>query len=1721
MIDLAGYRVTELVHTGSVSTVYRGFRLDDGKPVVIKKYEGAEVEREYSVVRSLSGPGIPNLVSFDRTDSRSFLVYEDTGGLALDTARSAAQFGPDNRCEISLSLVDIIFSIHEQGYLYTAFHPSRIIYCPDTGVIHLAGLGHAVSAESMKVPLTERPSGRIECISPEQTGRIQKIPDMRSDLYSLGCCLYWLWTGHYPFTGDTLEILYSHIARVPLAPALVEGIPGELSAIIMKLLSKRSEDRYQTAAGLRSDLQYALSTNRGTVPPEAFVAGASDRNPYMLHPSRIYGRKDEYERMTGILCAKRNTPVCILVSGASGIGKTSLIQEAVRPCVEEGAVLVTGTFSLLERNIPFSILSAVLSDLYRAVLQKDGESEPFRTELLAALDTNAGILTHLVPDLVALLGEHEEPPTLFPTEAWKRLVLVVGDFVRMCADRLPLVVFFLDDVQWADMSSMDLLGQLLFSKASPNVRLILSYRDCDILSGHPVSLFLEDIHKGGGFGPDIQEFEIGPLPEADVNILVAGTLQVSTEMATSLSHYIYTKTKGNPFFSLRLLQSLSERGLLTNGGSPGDWSWKMVEIERAPVSDDVVDFLVDEMAALPEAVQSVLSKAACIGQRFDFHALSHFCERSDGLPGIVWLLLERGYILPLTSAYRRLDSAKTAYAGSGVEMLFRFAHDRIHTAAYSLMSSQTREQTHRLIGMKLLASRVRSTPGQMQIFELTNQLNLAGQTISLFDDRLELMRLNTEAARKAAENTAYDVALTYVDRAISLLSPQEWEDYPSDMYCLRTLRVECLFHRHGTEDALNECSVLVTLAGSKLEQADVFALRAKILDHGGERREFIMDELRKALALFDVSFPYEPERLSELAAASLVRMRDRFLEMGESATNIITSLPPMNNPENERVMRLLYQALPVAFQYNQDLYLSIQARMFSITLDYGICDVSCKNLVECGMSLGSIFGMYREGHACGKIAFDLIDRYRYREQKSACCFIFATFISHWSAPFSESLEYFDLSIKSGLELGDIQHAAYAATHRFNRLVYTSLPLSEASRTLEELKVFLESVQGNLLLVYAEYLRYFIDRLTGRADISRESDLAAVAASDDNVFYRCVFGQLNVFYSVVMGDLEAAAQWVAYTEPFLNSGIGMFPLADHVLFRLLTVLRQERAKKTELTEGERKIVETSLAQLELWAENSSENFYPVYWFALAEYRASEGRAPSEVLEAYRKALEGIRPGSFEYIRAMVLEGEGLYRSMTGDVAGFHSSIRSSCAAFRLWGATEKVSLMERQYPFVQDRPAIRLSQGEVSEGGPILFERTLSAVQVLARDLKRDSVIAAALRLVCELLDMDRGVFLAPIPGTAQFSAVAGCERNMEGYVVVHEGDPHERSRIACNRDVVRHVHNSGDLVLLHCASEVRSRFSPVTEGLPEALVCASVKSQNLQFGVLYLDSLRTREGFDSALRASLVCILEQLGVSLEHAHRFDDLEGRLCLRNEQVASLQRENSELSLVDPVTGLYNRRYLDEVVKETCEKHMQAYSSVQWSREKRRGFLGRYVTGVVLVRLDSWSRVHAVYGQTASSQLMSRFTDQLRALVRKNDVLIKWGSDDILVLLTNATRRFIPRFVDKVLSACANGEVDLGDNRKFRLDCGVGSCSFPLYAGQSDRFSLDSAITLCSVVRNSISRRTGSQAACATGRRFRDDGIALERWLDRLEADSDFDDRFITVDYRGSSRAVSGNA
>ncbi|MEH2440451.1 ATP-binding sensor histidine kinase [Nostoc sp.] len=1540
-VTLAGYQIREQLYSGSRTLVYRAVREADNQAVVIKllkrEYptfsELVQFRNQYSLAKNLDIPGIIKPHSLEPYHNGYALVMEDFGGISL---RQFTKEQPQNLEQfliIALQLTDILHQLHQQRVIHKDIKPANILINPDTKLLKLIdfSISSLLPRETTEIQNPNVLEGTLAYLSPEQTGRMNRGIDYRSDFYSLGVSFFELLTGKLPFDSqDPMELVHCHIAKLPPNVCDVNTeIPLVLGNIVRKLMAKNAEDRYQSALGLKHDLHLCREQLKEIAKIEHFSIGERDISDRFAIPEKLYGREQEVKiLLEGFERVANGASEFMLVAGFSGIGKTAVVNEVHKPIVRQRGYFIKGKYDQFNRNIPLSAFVQAFRDLMGQLLgESDTQLKQWKNRILTALGENAQVIIEVIPELEQIIGQQSPVVELSGSASQNRFNLLFQKFIQVFTTVTHPLVMFLDDLQWADSASLNLIQVSIGQRESGFMLLIGAYRDNEVSLAHPLILTLEEIKKTG---TTVNTIALSPLSQESLNSLVTDTLQCSAAIAQPLTKLVYQKTQGNPFFSTQFLKALHEEGDIEFAPQVGHWQCDISYVRSLSLRDDVVEFMAMQLQKLPVATQNVLKLAACIGNSFDLATLAIIYEKSQAETATdLWKALQEGLVIPSNDIYKFYQSKsesqieengqlQAALTDEKVIVSYKFLHDRVQQAAYSLIPDNQKQLMHLKIG-RLLLSVMNEAEKEEKIFEIVNQLNKGSDLIVLATEQERLAKLNLAAAQKAKSATAYVAAIEYATKGIQLLAGSCWQQCYDLTLALHDLAAEvaCL----SSDFRLMEQIVdeVVQNARQLLDKVKVYEVRI-LADVAQSNQPKAIKTALSILKLFGVSFPEQPTNAD--ITESLQQTQD---VLKEKHLEYLLELPEMKDLKALAEIRILATVTAAVYQAVPELLPLIVCKQVRLSVAYGNAAVSAQAYAWYGVILCGI-GEIDLGDRISELAMGLLSRFESREFKASTINMVYPFIKPWKHHIQDSLAPLLDGYHSGLEMGTLEYAAYCAYNYCSLSFFLGKNLS----ILEpEMKVYSQALAQLKQEVAHNYLRVFYQSVLNFLGESKcDWEIKGVVYDEEIMLPK--HQQANDLYAMgtlyinklilcyFFNEWEEAIKVAVDAKQYLNGVSGCFMIPVFHFYDSLTHLAMlPNAQGKEGNSLPQEVIDNQ-KKLKEWSNLAPKNHLHKFYLVEAEQYRVLGQM-YEAMDYYDRAIASAKANAYIQEEALSNELAGKFYLQWGKEKLAQVYIQEAYYCYAHWGAKAKVTDLEHRYPqllaaIVQQRqpsltpsdtiffPAFHStetsSSSSITESLDLLT--VLKASQTLSGEIQLEKLLAALLRIVIENAGAEKCVLM--LLRSDSLDDTTGDRLVIKGTVtantqpIVLQRTPVEESEDIPLR-LIYHVKHSLKPVVLADAT-THPTFASDTYILnqqPKSILCSPILYRGKFAGILYLENNLTTGAFTSDRVEMLNLLCTQAAISLENARLYEQAQQTLAELRASEAQFQK------VVDNIPGM----------------------------------------------------------------------------------------------------------------------------------------------------------------------------------------------------------------------------
>jgi predicted ATPase/signal transduction histidine kinase len=1506
---LPDYELAVTLLTDGAFELRRGRRTRTGAPVLMKvaraaparPADAAALRRECALALGLPSASIllPRVVE---TNQGSALVMEDPGGELLPMARRAGRAPFDATALLGAQLADALAELHARGIVHRGLRPEIVLCDAARAQAWLVDLGDAHTLASTAVDASVLSATRLVYAAPEQTGRMDCTSDQRSDLYSLGVLLYECLCGVPPFEADdALELIHRHLAATPIEPHRRDpSIPEPLSALVMRLLAKSPDERYQTARGLADDLRRCAREWAQHARIEPFALGQRDASGQLVISRKLYGREREVQQLLATFeraCAgNAGSGEMLVVEGYAGIGKTALIQQLYRPIVRQRGYFISGKFDQVARGVPFGALIQAFRALVQQLLTEPEERlAMWRRSLTDALGGNGGVLAEVMPEIEFIVGPQPAPAQLGSNEAQNRFQRVLQNFVGALARPEHPLVLFLDDLQWADAATLALLEPLLGAGERRCLLLLGAYREHESDTPPRLARTLAALEAAG---LAVQRLVLGPLQPRDLCGLVADTLRCDAQAAEPLAQLVLRKTGGNPFFVTQFLRSLEREGHLRFDTDAARWTYRIAEIADAPLADNVIELMTRSIERLPAKSQYALTLAACIGNRFDARTLAIVSEQTAAQTADdLALALDEGLLV--VAAPGGAPTADVLGAPEG-DRAYTFLHDRVQQAAYALIPPQRRRMVHLTVGRLL---RSRTPPGQLDTrrFEIVQHLNLGSSLIADRAERLGVAALNLDAGRKAKASTAHDTALELFAAGIELLDPAAWHDEHELAFELQLEAAESRYLCGQFEPALADFERLLARTLAPIERARVIRLRSVQYENLARYAESIAT-VREGVAMFGVTFPDDEAGKLRALDAEIVTI-DR-LRGGRSVASL-EELPRMTDPQVRMVASMLTDIWSAAYLVGDPtLARLISATLVRLSLEHGNVEESAYGYVTHAITVGAVRGDPAQAYEYGCLALAVNARFDDTSRRAKIYQQFHAHVNFWCRPFDTCAAYAREACRSGLESGDFLYAAYGAGTEPWAAMAATQDLARFEREHEPNIALIERLKNRGFADSVRVLVNWARALQGRTDAPLSlgdasfDEQAYLASYRDSPFFTTIHAIARLQLCCLLGSKDEAAAAARHAAANVHHLPGtVWPVIFDFWNALTLAASFDGAAGAEHGGGLDEI-RAAQRRFDSLSACCEQNFRSQALLLAAEIARVEGRT-AEALGRYEDTIEFAAARPLLPFMALAHERSGRLLVETGRLALGRMHLAQARAGYARWGAQAKVDVMSGQYPMLAARADVNVAAlpaqagAEAAAAAPPAVEHpagldlfsVMKAAQAIAAETEVDGLLARLVRIAIENAGAERGALV--------LEAEAGpIVHAFEALATAPAGEPVALDH-AVNLPVgiVNYVRRTASSVVLAQAdSDEQHGADPyIARWRPRSIICVAAQHQGRLVGVLYLENRHIGGAFTAERVRVLQSLTAQAAIALENARLRRELEAENSyLRRDLIANVSHD-----------------------------------------------------------------------------------------------------------------------------------------------------------------------------------------------------------------------------------------
>lgn len=1537
-ITLPGYAIfRESGHDPKFIT-FRGVREKDQLPVLIKTLRQAHpriddvsrLKNEYALLKDLAYPTITKAYGLEQHQNSYYLILEDSQFVTLEKLMRMQDMDLAKCLTIAINLTSALSDLQSQDIIHKDIQPENILVDPESLNVKLSGFNFAtkIPRQRLSIKNPTQLEGSLPYISPEQTGRMNREIDYRTDFYSLGCTLYKLFTNTLPFeTTDPMELVHAHIAKTPFKPdERNPKIPQMISEIILKLMAKKAEERYSSTFSLKKDLEKCREEflNTGKIKP--FDLGLNDIYNKLQVSQKIYGRKKEFEqilRSFDEVC--KGASQIMLLSGYPGIGKSSIAGEVHKQILEKNGFFISGKYDQYKANIPYSAFIEAFQDLIRQIMtENDDTIAMWRERLKTTLGNNAGVILDVIPELRDIIGDSIPIQEFDSQETQNRFNFFLQRFISLYASANTPLIIFLDDLQWIDPASLQLLEMILTNLKTEGLFLIGAFRNNEVTPLHPLLTTLQRISKNGAI---VSQIEIGPLSHESVNEWIADTLHTSFDLAKPLSELVFSKTHGNPFFTNQLLIYLYEENLLF--AKDGAWNWNLDKIRALDVSDNVIDLLITKLQRCSPGTQEFLEIAACIGNNFDLRLISAL--KKVPLPQLTNSLMEalkEGLILSFEDTHNIFWQENELDESKRLSYSFRFLHDKVQQASYQLMNAKERKDTHYQIGLMLL-ERFKNDALEEHIFEIMSHLNHAGDLIKEVGIRKEYARMNLLAAEKAMRTVAYSTALEFVKVGLIFMPEDRWASEYDLTYSLNLLAAEANYLLFNFDEASRIFDQILEYVKNTRDKVAVHILKVKLYVSSVNYKEAV-DWGRSGLKFLNVNLPTRHLKLHVIKELVILRFKLFGKEIGSLA-----NLPVITNEDQFDIIHLLTMLVTPTYLTSKELFAFVILKGMNLTLKYGNAPMTSYLYASYGIILNTLFEDFNNSFAFGKLGLDLNRKFDDQKYAPATKFLVGTFLNPTKNHIKTSVDILQTGYEMGTSTGDFINAVFCQGMMATDKYLIGVNIEELRPQIKECISYVAKIKSHNRGFVFHALRQSIMALTN--ETYNPSSMSTDDFSEDGFFQMLLENNylITLYFSFtfkmqlcyLFENYEQGIEIAKRAEAISFSALGQPMAIENGFYYALCLAANYPLKDRKTQKIYFKKIKRIHKRMQNWAAASPSNYWHKYLMISAEIARINGRLENAV-ELYDEAVESAKENNY-------LQTEGIANEL---FAKFYlSQNRAHIAkqylidayyAFYRWGATAKLNQLEQKYAGVFSALTIKefdrmesemlKKAGEITNAsGSLDLMAVIKTTQSISGEIRFEQLLEQMMQIIIETAGAEKIELILQ----DEESWIVKAEYHMPGKRAVRPNIPYREKGDSLAVSIVNFViHSKKQVIVDDAVNDPMFEKDPyIIEFKPQSILCIPLLHQAKMVGVLYLENNLTTRAFTPSSVEVLRLLTTQFATSLENSLLYSQqaaLTNELQISNEKLEDYS-QNLEKKVYDRTRELNEKNnLLEETLQQIKE-------------------------------------------------------------------------------------------------------------------------------------------------------------------------------------------------------------
>ena len=1506
-----GYTILKSLSGNERNEILLANRISDGQKVVLKKsvlvnesiLKGSNLGHEYDVLKDLDHNGIPRVYGVLYDGKTVAMVQEYIDGTDLRKQIFKKRINPAEVLDLAIQLADILHYLHQKGVIHKDINSSNIIRTRDGSIKLLDfGISSNLYLETIETLNVDQIEGTLTYISPEQTGRTAYSVTYSSDFYSFGILLYELLAGKLPFDSiDPIEIIHFHLSRNPISlVSILPDLPKGLEQVIARLMEKNPEERYQSAAGLKADLEVIRKHFVSKEPLINFKAGLYDNTEQYKQSQKLYGREDESSELLGYYKnLSQLKSLLVLVAGYSGVGKSALIRHIKFPIIQSKGTFISGKFDQFKKDIPYyAFIEAIQEFIKNLLSETEDKINEWRERISFVLGDNAGLITEVIPQLSKIIEKQKAVLKLQPAEQEARFHMVLLDFIYIFSTPGSPLVIFLDDLQWADLPSLNLVKRIVENPRQDSILILGAYRDNEVEKGHPLSITLKQINESNG---QVKIIHINPLDLETTCQITADSFGMSYNQADDLGKHVFTKTKGNPFFIHSFLKSLYDNKLVRKD-QVKNWIWDQKEIDDLGYTDNVIDLMTEGLINLPKHSQDVLKYAAVLGNTFNLADLSDITEKSQsGVYTDLKPAINGGYINSIDKRYRALalSSLSSNYEIeeqlTGKTAQFTFSHDKVQQAAYNLISPSRLPFVHLSIGRLLLQNRDESQLAE-GIFELLNHFVISYHLIENTDEKKRITALCLTAGRKAKDSTSYNLGVHFLELAKNLLGEESWSENYELTYNVLFELGECEYLNDNPAKAEHYFKQILGYSKTNFEKLKVYYVHSSLYLKIGNTSESLRLGL-EAAKLYDIHFPGNKGAIQVVTLFTMAKYLFLFSTRYRNPEKLFR-LKDCNDEEIIALNKFLIDLATSAYQQDQNLMMLVIFKIIKSYLKKGFTDASGWGFSGFSVVALSALKMQKKGVNLWDITRKLHQKTHSPLIKWRLNYTVLSFYNHWRIPIREGYDKILETIKACVLNGDQIFTGYTVALYLRSRFIAGDNITEILDSSEEHMPLIKNGKGGL--DFFQCFHQLAKALNGQTNgydwdddsfngtetlerLNREGNMTKLA------FFHSAECSLLYLFGRQREALDKSQIALKYSANFLGDLLEVY----HAFFTSLSISScYENLSPVE--KGKYlKVFKNHLKTMKLWTKGSPENYSQHYTLMQAEFYALNNKV-EKALQFYEQSIKSAGKNRVKYVEAIANERAALLCSRMNLVKQSKIYLKDAWEVYSQWGAYAKCKQLEDAYPellkgiMVQSAEAgsgmAKFTSGSSNQA--LDLATVLKASQSIASQVKYDGLLMKLMHITIENAGAERGCLLL-IKGNQLCIEAVGISGTVG--IEILPSVPLNDMTIVPN-SIVNYCLRSEEIIVINDAvNEEQFSFDPyIQEHKMLSVMCLPISSKGHIIGLLYLENNLLKGVFNKNRIELLEMLSGQIGISIENAILYENLEEKVIERTKEIEKAYTE-----------------------------------------------------------------------------------------------------------------------------------------------------------------------------------------------------------------------------------------